>query len=109
MAQQDRGFGVESPATNQRFHGGGGAILRARKRECVAAVAVSRQVERVRAETVAGKIFGEIHHESAIGGKPVQQNDAPGWLNVSRWIKDRHRRVAAACIQPDPLLKKFRY
>ena len=46
------------------------------------------------------KSSAEVHHQPAVGGKPVQQNHAAGRLHVRRRIKDRHRRMATARVEP---------
>src|SRR5271168_3136416 len=74
----------------------------------IAAVAMPWQVQRIRAESVACEIFSEIHHQAAIGGKPVQQNDAAGGFYIRGRIENGHRCVAAACVEPQFLLGKFR-
>ena len=71
------------------------------------AVAVAGKVESVGAEAVAGEIFGEIHHQAAIGGESVQQDDAAGRFYIRGRIENCHRRVASACVEPQFLLRKF--
>ena len=107
MADENR-FGRVDPATlAQRFHRCSSAVRGFRKRKRIRAVAVSGKIERVDLQAVSRKFRSQIHHDPPVGRESVQQDHRAGWLVGDARIQYGGRRVAAARVYHDSLLRQL--
>ncbi len=84
MTHEDRAGREDLRAVSEFRKQVDSASLGALRRERVAAVAVSGEIDEKGAKPEGGKAFAEVLHDAAIGGDAVKDDDGAGWICRAR-------------------------